>query len=116
MTKFNTKKGGQFQPDCLVSLVRIAWSISTGFYSNFGKFSYIHKLKNGKNIFYFANSNDESINTEVLIKGKLKLQKWNPHNGEIDKNIDMTYLSIGSVDYTKIKLSLKGVDSIFFIE
>ena len=84
--------------------------------SNFGKFSYIHKVKNGKNIFYFANSNDESINTEVLIKGKLKLQKWNPHNGEIDKNIDMTYLSIGSVDYTKIKLSLKGVDSLFFIE
>jgi hypothetical protein len=25
--------GGQFQPGCLVNLVRVAWSISSGFYS-----------------------------------------------------------------------------------
>lgn len=34
-SELNPKKSGQFEPDCLVSLVRIVWSISTEFYSSF---------------------------------------------------------------------------------
>ena len=55
----------------------------------FGKFSYIHKIRDGKQIYYFANSSDEVINTEVLLKGRLKLENWNPHDGNVSQIKDV---------------------------
>ncbi|MGB3151466.1 MAG: glycosyl hydrolase, partial [Maribacter sp.] len=42
-----------------------------------GVFSYMHKVKDGKNLYFFANSSDDTINTEVLLRGKLNLNVWN---------------------------------------
>jgi CRISP-associated protein Cas1 len=41
VTYFVPKQGGHFEPDCLVSLFRIAWSIWTGFYND----TYTEKLR-----------------------------------------------------------------------
>lgn len=81
----------------------------------FGKFSYIHKIKDGKHIYYFANSSDEVINTEVLLKGKLKLENWNPHDGNISQIKDVEVIEKSGVIFSKFKLILKPVSSTFLI-
>jgi hypothetical protein len=83
--------------------------------SDFGKFSYIHKVKDGRDIFYFANSGDEPVQTEVFIRGRQKLEKWNPHNGSIDKNVNAEYVRKEGEDYTRFSLTLEPVKSLFYI-
>jgi len=81
----------------------------------FGKFSYIHKVKDGKDIYFFANSSDNSIDTEVLLRGKLNIEIWDPHTGEIKTINDVSRVVINEESYTKCRLYLKGVQSVFFL-
>ncbi len=83
--------------------------------SELGVFSYLHKVKDDRDIYYFANSSDDSIDTEVLLRGKLKLESWNPHTGITSKLENVTYLIKDSQQYTKCKLELNPVSSIFWI-
>ncbi|OHB85327.1 MAG: hypothetical protein A2V98_16360 [Planctomycetes bacterium RBG_16_64_12] len=48
-----------------------------------GNLSYIHKVVEGRGVFFFANSSDTSVDCHVRIRGKLDLEQWNPHTGEI---------------------------------
>jgi hypothetical protein len=81
----------------------------------FGKFSYIHKIRDGKNIYYFANSSNEAIDTEVLLRGKLKLENWNPHTGTVSRLEKVSYIRENGQTFTRCKLKLKGVQSTFWI-
>ena len=80
-----------------------------------GKFSYIHKIKDGKDIYYFSNSSDEKIDTEVILKGKLKLVSANPHNGKISKLKNVSYFEKSGQVFTKCKLILEPVSSMFWL-
>jgi hypothetical protein len=71
---------------------------------DYGKFSYIHKVNDGKHIYLFANSSDDYIDTDVLLKGKLKPQLWNPHTGEIIKNVHHEEVTLHGEPYTKLRL------------
>ena len=46
-----------------------------------GALTYIHKVKNGRDIYFFANSSPKSIDTKVVLRGKKPLRIWNPHTG-----------------------------------
>ena len=83
--------------------------------SELGLFSYMHKVKEGKDIYFFANSSDEIIETNVLVRGKLKLENWNPHNGMTARLENVSYLKKGGIDYTKCKLKLNPVSSMFWL-
>jgi hypothetical protein len=83
--------------------------------TNFGKFSYIHKVKEGRNIFYFANSSDEKIETEVILKGKYKLENWDPHKGTISGISKLEFLEENGQTFTKCSLTLGPVSSAFWI-
>jgi hypothetical protein len=83
--------------------------------TNMGKFSYIHKVKDSKNIFYFANSSNEQINTPILLRGKLIPEIWNPHTAKLIKNTDYKYIEKNGVIYTQLKLELQPVKSVFII-
>lgn len=83
--------------------------------TDFGKFNYIHKIKDGKHIFMFTNSSDEKIETEVLLRGKLNLEKWNPHLGEIEKNLTNEIIEKDGQFFTKFGLNLHPVKSVFLI-
>jgi alpha-L-rhamnosidase len=48
-----------------------------------GCFSYLHKVKQGKDIYFFANSTDQTLNTNITLRGNKKLSYWNPHTGNI---------------------------------
>lgn len=92
----------QFSPDPILS-------------SDFGKFSYIHKIKDGKDIYFFSNSSDETIETDVQMKGKLDLYGANPHNGGVTKLANVSHIRLNGQDYTKGKLILAPVQSNFWI-
>lgn len=83
--------------------------------TDFGKFSYIHKIKDGKDIYYFANSSDEEIDTEVLIRGKMDLQHWNPHNGITSEMEKLSAIEKNGQTFTSYKLVLEPVSSLFFV-
>jgi hypothetical protein len=83
--------------------------------TDFGKFSYIHKIKEGRDIYYIANSSDEKVETEVLFRGKLSLEKWDPHNSSIAKEIETEYIEKNNQPFTKISLRLDPVNSVFYI-
>lgn len=81
-----------------------------------GQLSYIHKQKDGKDIYLFANSTDKAVNTWVTLKGDLKLECWNPHTGAIEKWENVEYLKDKQGEtYTKINLQLAPVSSIFAV-
>lgn len=83
--------------------------------SKLGVFSYLHKVKDNKDIYYFANSSDNNIDTEVLLRGKLKLENWNPHTGNTSNLENVTYIERAGQQCTKCKLKLNAVSSIFWI-
>ena len=83
--------------------------------TDYGKFSYIHKVKDGKDIYYFANSTDEMIDTEVWLRGNLALEDWNPHTGEIQRLANMEISVKDGQTYTKCQLELDPVSSTFWV-
>jgi len=80
-----------------------------------GALSYVHKVKNDLNIFFFANSTDEKVNTYVEVRGKIKPEIWDPHNGEITMIDDFKYIKKQDQDYTRFPLILDPVKSIFVV-
>jgi hypothetical protein len=83
--------------------------------TDMGKFNYIHKIKDDKHIYFFTNSSDETISTDVLLRGKLKPGEWNPHSGLINKNIAYNYEKINGQDFTRFNLQLEAVKSLFIV-
>jgi hypothetical protein len=83
--------------------------------TDMGKFSYIHKIKSGKDIYYFANSSDETIETEVLLRGALSLENWNPHNGNTSKLDGCKVIENADQIYSKCHLKLDPVSSTFWV-
>ncbi|GAB3663106.1 hypothetical protein GCM10028791_38450 [Echinicola sediminis] len=80
-----------------------------------GKFNYIHKVKEGRHIYFFTNSSNEDIATTVSLRGQLKPSEWNPHSGEITKNLAYDHVEKNGVVYTLIELRLEAVKSTFII-
>jgi hypothetical protein len=85
-------------------------------FNTMGMLSYIHKEMNGKQIYFFANSTKKPVDTWVTLRGKLKIEKWNPYNGEIKNWENVTYIKneTGQV-FTRFPLRLDEVKSIFAI-
>ena len=79
-----------------------------------GNLSYIHKRVKKQDIYFFANSSDTIVDVPVVIKGKLKLQLWNPQNGKISGCETKTESKDG-IDYTRIQLKLNPVESLFYV-
>ncbi|MCR9065580.1 MAG: glycosyl hydrolase [Cytophagales bacterium] len=80
-----------------------------------GVFNYIHKEKDGKDIYFFSNSSNNPINTYVELKGKTTPQVWNPYTGEISSIERIDYITNDNDTYTRIALNLKKVSSTFII-
>ena len=46
---------------------------------------YIHKIHDGRHIYFLANLGKTPISTQVELRGTLQPELWNPHTGEISK-------------------------------
>ena len=79
-----------------------------------GCFNYLHKVKGGKDIYFFSNSSDDMLETEVWLRGNLELEAWNPHNGKM-QNLAVEKDSKEDVTYTKVRLILNPLKSVFWV-
>ena len=81
-----------------------------------GSLTYIHKVKDGRNIYLFSNSSDNSIDTEVVLRGSMDLEAWNPLNG-VNRNVEQTHSkSQDGRDLTTVPLKLDPMSALFFVE
>ena len=79
-----------------------------------GMLQYIHKVKEGRNVYYFANSSNEPVRFKATLRGVFEnLECWNPHDGTITAiptKINHTEKS------TSIEMKLPPIHSLFIVE
>jgi hypothetical protein len=80
-----------------------------------GYVNYIHKRKEGKEIYFFTNSTDYPLATTVRLRGRLRPEWWDPHTGKIEKVSSFEYVREGEEVYTRFELSLPKVSSVFVV-
>jgi hypothetical protein len=80
-----------------------------------GMFSYIHKQKDNHDIYYFANSSDDRIETIAEVRGKIIPELWNPETGETTTIKEVEHLKKSGQDYTRFPLKLMAVSSTFVV-
>jgi hypothetical protein len=80
-----------------------------------GALTYIHKVKDGKDIYFFANSRDTAVDTKVVLRGARKLALWNPHTGERPP-AEWAQSEQGGQTVTTVHLVLDAVAAVFFVQ
>jgi hypothetical protein len=80
-----------------------------------GALTYIHKVKVGRDIYFFANSSSRAIDTTVVLRGKKALRIWNPHTGG-EEPAEFTAAEANGQSVTPVRLVLPAVSSLFFIQ
>lgn len=78
-----------------------------------GNLSYIHKVKDGKDIYFFANSTNNPVDTQVVLRGARKLAMWEPHTGE--RSTVEAKLTEGEAATTTLQLKLPSLKSVFYV-
>jgi hypothetical protein len=79
-----------------------------------GALTYIHKVKDKRDIYFFANSSPKDIDTQVVLRGHKTLTIWNPHTGA-QEPADATPGDHNGQPITTIHLKLASVTSLFFV-
>ena len=75
-----------------------------------GVFGYIHRQRDGKDIYYFGNSSDTPIETVVSVRGRLtRAQFWNPHDGTTTNATGLRYREDAQGVRTEFDLRLGSV-------
>jgi hypothetical protein len=80
-----------------------------------GALTYLHKVKDGRNIYFFANSSRRTVSTTAVVRGTKDLEIWNPHDGTVDA-AQLLHTRKNQQDVTEIRLALPPVTSRFYIE
>lgn len=82
-------------------------------YPEDGMFQYMHKVKNGLDAYYFANSSNAPAKFSAGLRGEFDaLETWDPLTGEI-KPIESTFDSERGV--TTVKLELEPIESVYVV-
>lgn len=79
-----------------------------------GDVSYIHKVVDGRDVYFFANSSEAKIDTHVRLRGRLTLERWDPHTGEIHPQ-PLTHQVEAGEPVTRVRLILEPVRSVFLV-
>ena len=80
-----------------------------------GALTYIHKVRKGRDIYFFANSSMKQVDTNVILRGNKDLSIWNPHTGARER-ARLTHAKSDGADITTARLSLSPVSSLFYIQ
>jgi hypothetical protein len=80
-----------------------------------GALTYIHKVKDGRDLYFFANSSPKAIDTNVVLSGAKSLRIWNPHTG-LQERAEFSQGEAGGHPVTTVRLVLPSVSSLFFIQ
>jgi len=78
-----------------------------------GSLTYIHKVKDGRDIYLFSNSSDRAVDSEVVLRGQMDLDVWDPMTGEI-RTIEETHSKNDKgQELTTVPLKLAPVSAAF---
>ena len=79
-----------------------------------GALTYIHKIKDGHQIYFFANSKDTPVDTKVLLRGSQQLAFWNPRTGE-RQAAECGHVEVAGQAVTSVRLTLQPVSATFLV-
>ncbi len=98
-----------------VAFAEPQWPVLTG--ANYaGSFTYIHKVKDGREIYYFANSSDKAVDTKVTLRGNINVKLWDPMNGKIQPVAAAHSKNAAGQDLTTVPLKLDAVTAVFLVQ
>lgn len=81
-----------------------------------GVFGYTHKVKDGLDIYLFANSTDSEVKAKVTLRGKFKtLEAWDPRTGEICKIATKSTSDAKGTKVTEAELVVKPLTDVFWV-
>lgn len=80
-----------------------------------GMLSYLHKVRDGRSIYFFANTSEEMVDMDITIRGKRSLEAWNPHNGG-KSTVETREVEVAGETCTSLRLRLDPTQTIFFVE
>ncbi|HVW22246.1 MAG TPA: glycosyl hydrolase [Opitutaceae bacterium] len=79
-----------------------------------GALTYLHKVKGGKDVYFFANTTGQPVDVRVALRGAKRLQAWDPHTGEV-RPAEAAPAEAGGEAVTDLHLVLPPVRSLFFL-
>jgi alpha-L-rhamnosidase len=77
-----------------------------------GALTYIHKVRDGRDIYFFANSTAKEVDTKVVLRGKKTLKTWNPHTGAVGQPPELA----DADGTTTLHLVLPSTSSLLFVQ
>ena len=78
------------------------------------EFSYIHRSASGREIYFFANSSKTDVGADIILRGHMELERWNPHSGTTDAVPSHRSILHGEA-VTCFNLSLAAISSVFIV-
>ncbi len=79
-----------------------------------GALTYTHKVKEGKDLYFFSNSSERNLDSKVLLRGMKRVFGWDPHTGLTNEISSKTVIRKGEF-CTEIKLNLPSASSLFLV-
>jgi len=75
---------------------------------------YIHKIWQGRHVFFFANLDPKLAESVVTLRGRHDLEAWDPHTGK-SKPLQASHSRESGLDLTHIRLALPHLRSVFLV-
>lgn len=75
---------------------------------------YLHRVKDNADVYFLANLNDQSVDATVRLRGKSRLELWDPHTGTFSAP-EYSHVVEKGQPVTRIKLTLGPVRSAFIV-
>lgn len=79
-----------------------------------GNLSYLHKVIDDREVYFFANSSDTPVDVHVALRGVRDPEIWDPHDGTIRKAAHET-VERGDESACRLRLELPPVRSVFVV-
>lgn len=98
-----------------VNIEEPMWSVKIGPLYD-GSLTYNHKVKQDRNIYFFANSSDRNVDTYVNLRGAMDVSLWDPMTGAIRPVEEVVSKSREGTETTRVALKLEPATALFYVE
>ena len=78
------------------------------------EFAYLHRSVGPAEVYFFTNASELNVSAKLQVRGKLKLETWDPHTGKIQPRTSTT-ATHGGQPMTRFDLSLAPLKSLFVV-
>jgi hypothetical protein len=79
-----------------------------------GNLTYLHKVSGNRQVYFFANSSETAVQTQVCLRGSLDLELWDPHTGQRSA-IEAEHQQSSGQNVTRARLELAAGKSLFLV-